>query len=262
MINEINNLREEIFCLKFELETLSDVLLRAKSERWVPGYLFSNTEFSHLARYELACKYVNGLEVLDIACGTGKGSYMMAKNGEAKKVLGCDLDSNAIRYASNRFQLENLSYKIENAQELTFENKFDVVISFETIEHLVDYNGFLKSVNKAMKPGGLFLISTPISNIEFDSKPNNPFHIQEWGFNSFQNLLQETFTIKKIFVQLYPYSLIKKDAKILRVLKKIFRVKDKLISQDSIIEEFTNQYSDEQLKIKNCGYQILLLEKK
>lgn len=259
MNNNIEFINDELFCLKQELETLSDVLLRSKSERWVPGYLLPDTEYSHLSRYELASQYVNGLEVLDIACGTGKGSFIMVKNGSAKSVLGCDIDSNAIRYAKHRYQIENIDFKVENAQCLPFENMFDVIVSFETIEHLSDYDSFLKSVKRALRPGGLFILSTPISDLDFDSKPKNPFHVQEWGFISFQKLISNYFKIRKVFVQLYPGAFIKKESKISKVINKLINMKSKEFHFNAKIEEFTNQYTEKYLRTKGCGYQIVIL---
>ncbi len=72
-------LREEVFCLNFELRTISGLLLRSEVERWIPGFIWSWVEAEHMARYEYACSWVTGKKVLDVACGSGYGSYLMAE---------------------------------------------------------------------------------------------------------------------------------------------------------------------------------------
>jgi 2-polyprenyl-3-methyl-5-hydroxy-6-metoxy-1,4-benzoquinol methylase len=269
MNNNISRLEEEIFCLKTELDTLAGVILRFESERWVPGYLFPQTENSHIARYELACKYSNGRKVLDVACGSGKGSSLISEKGNASFVLGCDISQDTIRYATHRYKSTYLDFTTLNAQDLPFENEFDLVVSFETIEHLPDYSAFLRSVRKSLKKGGLFLISTPISSIGIDNFPENPYHVREWGFKQFQEILSEYFLVKNIFVQLYPnarvgYESLAPTTK-WSTLKKFFYGKTpdvKVIHKNiSVIEEFFGQYSEQQLCTKNSGYQICLLQK-
>lgn len=197
-------LENELFCSNFEIRALSDVLIKGQLERWIPGYSLPHTEHEHLARYEWAANYVEGRRVLDIACGAGLGSYVLATAGKAKEVYGFDIDSDVIRYASNRRQHPNLVFKVANAEEFQIDSKLDVVVSFETIEHLANPELFLRQAKNCLKENGELLISTPISSKSFDATPCNQYHLREWGFTQFQDLVSKFFAIESIFVQIYP----------------------------------------------------------
>ncbi len=203
-MKETDKLAEEIFCLKYELDTLANVLLKNETERWLPGFLHERTEHSHLERYRLACNYTSGKKVLDVACGVGKGSNMMAQIGGATFVNGFDIQPEALRYANWRNAAPNLEFAAVNAETMDIADAFDIVVSFETIEHLPNYRSFLINAKKSLKSGGCLLISTPISAKDVDLNPANPYHVQEWGFKKFQKVLEELFSIEKVFVQLYP----------------------------------------------------------
>lgn len=274
---EKDNLAEEIFCLKYELNTLADQLLRQSSERWVPGFLFARTENSHTERYKLACEYTNGKKVLDIACGVGKGSNMMGTAGLAKSVRGVDIQSDAIRYATWRYGSDNIIFTENNAQELGIINEFDIAVSFETVEHLPEYRKFLVSIKDSLKVDGLLLISTPLSAFPVDLQPDNPYHIQEWGFSEFQKILEEFFEIKKIYLQLYPSTIEIPKAKISLSQRIINKIKNKALgipnyspvqnntvetNKFSKIEVFNDQFPVAELGVSKLGYQIILAKVK
>lgn len=276
-MTEPNKVEEELFCLKYELNALADIILRNSSERWVPGFIHERTEFSHLDRYELACKYTIDKKVADVACGAGKGSNLISTNGLAKEVVGFDIQADAIRYAKCRYSNKNIDFLICDATNLGITEQFDMAISFETIEHIPDYKSFLASISKALKKDGYLLISTPISSLEIDNKPENPHHLQEWGFNKFHAIINVEFTIEKTFVQLYPKIAVntyKKSSLVERLLRKlkslipITRVEKKIEIQEinqtnfSRIEEYVNQYPIEELGSSRIGYQIVLAKVK
>lgn len=202
-MESLQELKEEIFCLKFELDVLSEVSLRNEAERWVPGFIHGITEHDHIERYKLACKYSKGRNVLDIACGVGKGAFMLGTQGGAKSVLGCDLNENSIRYAKHRNSADNVKFEVQNAETFKISTLFDLIISYETIEHLSNFRAFLSNISSQLTDAGTFIISTPISKFLFDSKPINPYHCQEWGFEEFQKLMGEFFLIENVYLQLY-----------------------------------------------------------
>lgn len=196
-------LENEIFCLNYEMQALSTIIREGQMERWVPGFSFPHTEVEHLARYEWAAQFVKGKQVLDIACGAGLGSYILATTGKAKEAIGCDIDPDAIRYASFRRQNPNLIFKVANAEQFEVESDLDVIISFETIEHLPNPELFLQRAKSCLKEDGYLLVSTPINSKPVDESPSNHHHVREWGFCHFQDLISKYFTIESIFVQLY-----------------------------------------------------------
>ncbi|TFF40881.1 class I SAM-dependent methyltransferase [Mucilaginibacter psychrotolerans] len=276
-MTEKNNLAEEVFCLQYELNTLANLLLRGESERWVPGFLREITEFSHSERYKLACKYIRGKKVLDVACGTGKGSNIMATVGAAMHVTGFDIQPEALRYANHRNGASNINFKVADVQTFELTNEFDVVVSFETIEHLTNYKAFLVNVSKCLKSDGLFIVSTPISSLPLNEYPDNPHHVQEWGFMEFQAILEDLFDIEKVYVQLYPKintpSIQRKNDLSRRITNKIKRTflgtEAPVLVPDSqattifsAIEEFTQQYAKEELGTLRYGYQIVIAKAK
>lgn len=261
------SLSEEVFCLKFELETLSSLLIKYETERWVPGFMFDHIEKDHLDRYNWALNYVSGKKVMDIACGVGKGSNLIASLGKASHVTAYDLDENAIRYAKHRNARENIQFGVQNALKLEAEKVYDVVVSFETIEHIPDVNLFLQKIKAALKDDGLFIVSTPISHKVFDEKPDNPFHIQEWGFKSFHEKLAEFLEIQDIYLQLYPHTPVQKPVSLFqRVINKVFNINKPAAHSNkpitSKIEKYTNQYPTDEIGTTRKGYQLVVCKKK
>ena len=270
-MNETDKLGEEIFCLKYELDTLANVLLRNESERWLPGFLHERTEYSHLERYKLACQFTGGKKVLDVACGIGKGSNILAQAGNALYVNGFDIQPEAIRYAKWRNFAPNLEFSVVNAETMDITDAYDLAVSFETIEHLPNYRSFLTNVKKGLKSEGYLLISTPICPIAHDLSPANPYHVQEWGFNEFQKIIGEFFSLEKIFVQLYPPKpIVERKTITVRLIRKI---KTKLgivhtaksiedpLNPFSKIEEYLGQFPVHELGSYRVGYQIILAKK-
>lgn len=270
-MDDKNDLAEEVFCLNYELNTLANVLLRHESERWVPGFLYETTERSHTDRYKLACQYTAGKNVIDVACGIGKGSNIIATDGAAASVSGFDIQPDAIRYAKWRNGKNNIEFAVNNAEALGIINRYDVAISFETVEHLPNYRDFFISIKNCLKPGGLFLISTPISAQAVDVNPTNPYHVQEWGFNEFQHILKEFFEIEKVYIQLYPQpaiTTVKHPGIFRRAVNKLNRtlfghttttlINNNAVDPFSKIEAYSGQYPVEALGVSRFGYQIVL----
>jgi 2-polyprenyl-3-methyl-5-hydroxy-6-metoxy-1,4-benzoquinol methylase len=256
MGNEMN-IEDELFCLKYELKTLGMVLTQNKLERWLPGFTDINTDFDHRQRYEWVQQFINDKVVLDIASGTGYGAYLMATAGKAKRVIGGDIESDAIKYASIKYKNSNLSYEFQDATAINFEELFDVIVSFETIEHVEATDLYLSSIAKHLKTDGVFIVSTPVSNLEVDLSPKNPYHVKEWGFRKFQEVMAKQFVIKKIYLQLHPerpYSRL--DYLLNRIIKKIYN------HQQTKISEFRNEMNLSQLGKRITGYQILVCAKK
>ena len=196
-------LREELFCLSFELRTLSGFVNKGEMERWVPGFSPRQVEQEHIARYLWASQFVEGKKVLDIACGTGYGSFLLAEKGNPQRVAACDLHPESIRYAAWRHKHPKVEFAARDAIADFPQGKFDIIISFETIEHLPDAKRFLQNVGEALTATGNFWVSTPLSAQDINAAPPNPFHRVEWGFEEFQRFIAEFFFIENVFVQFY-----------------------------------------------------------
>jgi ubiquinone/menaquinone biosynthesis C-methylase UbiE len=191
-----------LFTYKYENKILKQILFENRLERWLPGCVYPYTDQEHLSRYRWAAKFTHGKKVIDLACGCGKGSYILATKGKAKQVIACDNDKEALKYASLKYSRRNIKHKYMNAENLSLKNKSaDAVISFETIEHLKKPKKFLKEVGQVLRTGGIFIVSTPISSMGYNRKPENKYHTQEWGRKKFIELIGKYFMIKDNYEQ-------------------------------------------------------------
>jgi SAM-dependent methyltransferase len=172
-------------------------------ERLVPGTLeWEMFHHEHEQRYRCFADRGAGLDVLDAACGVGYGSKILADSG-ARSVTAIDVDPEAVAYAQDHFGGPNLTFLQASAEELTaLDRQFDLVVSFETIEHLSDPAEFIREVRGVLRPGGRFICSTP--NRDFagkDSGQPNPFHLSEMTFAEFTEVFEEHFQVKEQFHQ-------------------------------------------------------------
>ena len=114
----------------------------------------------HLVRYLLAINYIKDKKILDIACGTGYGTYILSSR--CKEIIGLDNSEDAINLAKRKYIHKNLSFLKADATSTNLESSsFDVIISLETIEHIQDQQAFLSEIMKLLKPDGLLLLSCP-----------------------------------------------------------------------------------------------------
>ncbi|MNK33144.1 putative S-adenosylmethionine-dependent methyltransferase [compost metagenome] len=254
-MDNIQEIIEENFCLKFELDSLADHLLFGKHERWVHGFMNKYGDELHLKRYEFAQKFVSGKRVLDIAGGSGYGTYYLAKNGNPVEIHSVDLSEDSVRYANHRYPDEKITRFVDNAE--TYENKeyYDVVVSFETIEHLPGYAAFLERVFASLKPGGKLIISTPVTAVTSTNNINE-FHVIEWSFNDFQELIKKHFKIEEVYLQN-----IALNSQIVNSFVKKVRHKfnpGKFFTYDPSLKPFRNTID---LKNIHTGFQVLVCTK-
>lgn len=171
-------------------------------ERFIPGISSQRIFDDHKARYDFASKYIQQKDVLDIACGSGFGSHLMATSG-ARSVFGADIDFETIACAQKKYQAKNLSFYQRDISKLTFSDVFDVIVSFETIEHIHSYEDTMLRLYSALRKGGMLIISTPNREIttpqnhSLNQKPINPFHAQEFILPELLHLLKKTGFQKK-----------------------------------------------------------------
>jgi len=120
----------------------------------------------HFARYASGISFVKGKRVLDIACGEGYGSFLLKEAG-ALSVVGVDISEISISQAKKLFADKNLEYLVADLNKplsLFKNHEFDVVISTETIEHLINPKFFLESIKQLIKPDGIIILTCPNYN--------------------------------------------------------------------------------------------------
>lgn len=146
----------------------------------------------HCSRYAYAAAHVQGRVVLDVASGAGFGARMLADAGAAFTV-GCDLSVEALRQSRREFGKGGLQFVPSDATTLPFgDATFDVVVSFETIEHLQQRERFVAELHRVLRPGGTLFLSTPNVAIT-GAYPRNPFHVHEYTRDELASLLANYF---------------------------------------------------------------------
>lgn len=169
-------------------------------ERFVPE-IHGNIELEHLHRYLQASEIASGKVVLDIACGEGYGSAVLAKT--AGKVIGIDLSTDAVRHAQKRYQKENLEFIAGNCAAIPLSAaSVDLVVSFETIEHHEQHELMMQEVKRVLRPTGVLLISSPDKHhYSVETGYINPFHVKELYQHEFKLLLRTHFANVTFFGQ-------------------------------------------------------------
>ena len=192
---------------------MSDIKLADDGERMIPKLHGDSIMYAeHMTRYLAAAELVAGKTVLDIACGTGYGTQMLA--GKAQKVYGIDISPEAIDYATAKFTAGNLSYAVGRAEQIELPDaSVDVVVSFETLEHITDYKQFLSEIKRVLKPDGLAIISTP-NDLEFAK--GNHHHVHQFSETELQNILSKEFkNIKPYYQATWAYAQLSESRAIL-----------------------------------------------
>jgi SAM-dependent methyltransferase len=154
-------------------------------ERLVPGKAGRRVEADHLERYRFACQYARNRKVLDIACGSGYGAPLLIE-ASASQYVGMDINENCVRYAKRRYESKHSIFLVGDICSLEAQERYDLIICFETIEHIESYHIALSNLFSALTPGGFLLISSPNRPITspkallLSDKPANIFHTQEF----------------------------------------------------------------------------------
>jgi ubiquinone/menaquinone biosynthesis C-methylase UbiE len=195
-MSEINTRRPALETIPSTKETPPEVDFTG--ERIVPGRTAEHLFREHEERYVFAGQYVKGKDVLDVACGTGVGSSFL-KHAGARNVWGLDIDPQAIAFAKTRYGV--VSFAQCDATELCLpDGSVDVVVSFETIEHLQDHQKYIKECRRVLRPGGVFICSTPNTRL-YGRRWKNEYHVHELSIQEFQSLLASQFGELRLFSQ-------------------------------------------------------------
>lgn len=160
-------------------------------------------EIEHYHRYLSVEPVIKDKVVLDAACGTGYGSALMTKG--AKFVYGIDISEEALDYAKEKYSISNLEFIHSSVDSIKLpDNCVDVVVSFETIEHINEssQNKFLAEVKRVLKDSGTLVISTPNKKIYSDIRDyQNEYHIREFYSHEFYSFIKKYFSYVKIYNQ-------------------------------------------------------------
>lgn len=171
-------------------------------ERVVPAVMAPDDAIllDHLSRYLFAQRFVPGKAVLDAASGAGYGCAMLAGAGAAR-VVGVEIDPQSVRHAQKYYGGPAVRFVVGDCESMPFAGgEFEVVTSFETIEHLEHPEAFLREVRRVLAPGGRFIVSTPNNPTGITG---NPFHRREYPAGEFVSLLAGCFPQVEMYGQVY-----------------------------------------------------------
>ena len=146
----------------------------------------------HMARYAMARNLCKDRKVLDIACGEGYGSRLLLDWG-AEEVVGLDISSEAIESARRNFGARSLRYLIADASkadQLLAGERFDLIVSFETLEHLAAPQNYLSAIASLRALEGIVIISCP-NDWFFSPDPDtgNEYHARKYHMEEFVDLV-------------------------------------------------------------------------
>jgi SAM-dependent methyltransferase len=158
--------------------------------------------YEHYHRYAFAQPIARGRRVLDAACGEGYGSALVAS--AAASVLGLDVSGQAIAHARARYVQPKLRFDQADVTALDHlpAASFDLILSFETLEHLHAQETMLQGFRRLLAPGGLLLVSTPDKRNYTDIPQfHNEHHVRELYREEFESLLAGIFPHRRLFAQ-------------------------------------------------------------
>jgi 2-polyprenyl-3-methyl-5-hydroxy-6-metoxy-1,4-benzoquinol methylase len=151
----------------------------------------------HGASYRFVQDLCTDKRVLDLGCGSGYGSHRIA--AVAREVQGVDVAADAVAYAQQKYQHPGLSFRqIIAGQPLPFaDGHFDVVLSFQVIEHVHDDNAYLLEAKRLLRPGGTLVVITPDRQHRLlpGQKPWNRWHLREYSMEQLCQRVQAHFTL-------------------------------------------------------------------
>ncbi|TMM19034.1 MAG: class I SAM-dependent methyltransferase [Actinobacteria bacterium] len=173
--------------------------LMLTGERTLPDVPEENYWFRrHLAVYEWIARRLSGMRVLDMACGEGYGSAVLASVAAA--VVGVDANAEAHEHARLRYRASNLRF--ERALLESFSEPADAVVLLQTIEHLSDPARALGHLRSLLRAGGVAFVSTP--NVltlapKGALRSDNPWHLREYRAQEFERLCRGCFASVEMY---------------------------------------------------------------
>lgn len=168
-------------------------------ERTVPGIPEENYWFRrHEIAYRFALPYVAGARVLEVGCGEGYGTALLATT--AADVIGLDYDALTIAHAARSYP--RARFVRGNLAALPLPSKsLDVVVTLQVIEHVWNHDEFVRGCLRVLRPGGFLLVTTP-NRLTFSpglETPVNPFHTKEFTAAELAELLTENgFEVRQV----------------------------------------------------------------
>ena len=237
---------KELFAIIKELE--KSIPRKKTAERILPEHYNSNIYdyllfLKHKYAYELALKNMKSdYKVLEIGFGDGYGTEIIAKSGA--NITAVELDADIVEQARQKYNLPNVKFELYDGVTLNYDaNSFDMVISYQVIEHVEDVSQYLNNIKQMLKPEGLLLITTPSRTYRLtpEQKPWNKYHLREY------NSVTLEADSKSVFPDCGIYSITAREELLNIEFSRVKRYRadyDKTIVENiDLPKDFTNRYS-------------------
>ncbi len=202
------------------------VELHAKKHELVEADRFKDRNYVHYLihrkAYEKAMEFTEDKKVLDLGCNTGYGSHII--HPSCREIVGVDVSEEAIRAARDSYGKEGIEFQVIDGKTLPFDDdSFDLVISFQVIEHIIKYEEYLNEIKRVLKSGGKVIFTTPNRLIRLypGMKPWNEFHVKEYSPEELRELMNEYFSRSEIYGLFAPEPLYSME------LSRVQRIRDR-----------------------------------
>ncbi|MGC2661179.1 MAG: methyltransferase domain-containing protein [Bryobacteraceae bacterium] len=171
-------------------------------ERVIPGEVNQDLWNEHYSRYRFAATFAAEKRVLDVGCGAGYGTALLAES--AANAIGFDVSAEAIEYARRHYG-QKARFVVGDAAHFPEDlHGFDVITAFEVIEHLEGYENLIAEAARVLTDGGIFLVSTPNKIYYTETRREagpNPYHVHEFEFAEFDAVLRRRFPHVQVIAQ-------------------------------------------------------------
>ncbi|MGV1867584.1 MULTISPECIES: class I SAM-dependent methyltransferase [unclassified Rhizobium] len=182
------------------MEKIAQTSLEFTGERFHPE-LEGEIRQEHMHRYAWCRDLATGKDVVDVASGEGFGTALLSE--QAKSIIGIDVSAEAVAHARKRYVRDNLQFSVGDAAAINLPDaSADLVISFETIEHINDQERAVAEFSRILRHDGILVISSPnVDTYSVRQDYENPFHTKELNRDDFVNLLKVHFGAVRVFGQ-------------------------------------------------------------
>jgi SAM-dependent methyltransferase len=153
--------------------------------------LFSERNCGTFSRftYRFIEKFLNRDDaVLDIACGTGEGSAILAQR--CSEVIGADLSAGSIQQAIATYELPNLKFDVQDGCNMTYPvDRFSAIVCMNTLEHVEDDRLLLENCHRVLRDGGRLILEVPLLRRKPFNFPLISSHLREYDKDDLVNLI-------------------------------------------------------------------------
>jgi SAM-dependent methyltransferase len=156
-------------------------------------------DLRHRYAYKVASDYSSPTSrLLDVGCGEGYGSSLLT----VAEYVGVDVDREVVERAGDRYGNERTSFVLSDGARLPFaERSFDIVTSFQVIEHVEDVATYLQEIRRVLVAGGTALFTTPNRLLRLGpaERPWNRFHLREYAPQDLYEALNGVFSVVAVY---------------------------------------------------------------